>query len=59
MFRRGDRLESYKRNLHRQNGSNDIQCGIGDIHPMGEPPSHHQSKDMERDDVDKEHIATP
>lgn len=59
MFRSGDWLESYKGNLHRQNGSNDVQCGIGNIHPMGESSSHHQGKDMEGDDVNQEHVASP
>lgn len=59
VFRCGDRLESNKGDLHRQNGSNDVQRGISNVHPMGEPPRHHQGKDVEGDDVNQEHVATP
>jgi hypothetical protein len=52
-------LKPDKGNLHGEYGSDNIDGRVGDINSVGEPPADHQYKDVQRDQVDEKHIATP
>lgn len=53
------RLEPDERYLHRKQGSEAVESAVGNVNSMGEAAGDHQGKNVERDEVDKEHIATP
>lgn len=59
VFRGGDWLEPHKGDLHGQDGADDIQCRVSNIHTVGEAASDHEDEHMQGDDVDEEHITTP
>ena len=59
MLRALDGLEAYESNLHRQNGSQDVNGAVSDVHSVREAASQDQSQYVERDQVDEEDITTP
>lgn len=52
-------LETDKRDLHGEDGSQAVDSAVSHINAVGESASEHQDKHMEGDQVDQEHVATP
>lgn len=52
-------LETHKGDLHRENGAQAVNSAVGHVDPVGEAACEHQHQDMERDQIDQEHVASP
>ena len=53
------RLEADKGDLHAENGAEDVEGGVGNVDALVEASSDHEHEDVQGDEVDQEHVATP
>lgn len=54
-----NRLEADKRNLHRKQQAQDVECGVAGEQTMRVPVHQQQHKHVQRNQIDDKHIATP
>lgn len=64
-----DDVEAHEGNLHRQNGSQDVERGVRDVQSvrvpsyrstsLGNPTNQHHEDHINGNDVDDEHVASP
>ena len=59
MFAGSDWLEPHEGHLHGHDESQEVEGGVGHVDAGGEPAHQQEHKDVEGDQVDDEHIATP
>ena len=59
VFGSGDWLEADEGDLHGENRSDDVEGAVGNVNAVGEATRDHQHENMEGNDVDEEHVATP
>lgn len=52
-------LETNKGDLHGEDGAQAVDCAVSHVYAVGESACEHQHQDMEGDQVDQEHVATP
>lgn len=52
-------LETNKRNLHGEDGAQAVNCAVSHVDAVRESACEHQYQDVQGDEVDQEHVATP
>ncbi len=59
VLRSAHRLEANKRNLHREDGADDVERAVGHVDSKREPPEDEQDENVQRNQVDDEDVAAP
>ena len=54
-----DGAEADERDLHGQNGAQDVHGGVGNVDAVVEAARHNEHKYVQRDEVDEEDVAAP
>ena len=52
-------LEPDEGDLHRKDGAEGVDGGVRDVDPVGVPSADHQDENVNRNQVDQEHVTAP
>ena len=52
-------LEAHEGDLHGEDGSQAVDGAVGHVDAVGEASGEHEDQHVQRDEVDKEHVASP